>query len=644
MKAKNLFTIVDKHAGTLDTLYRNNTLGREDLLEFMEGNGWFGMAYFKEKKTPMVEPPIPTSFTDALTLWLSAYKKSGRDKIKLMLGHFGGIYPETCELYHAFVSGHQLWDNHNTWRLLDYLFSEIDKEITAFSETEIESLVQQMESEAPLIMVKMFADFLQTSEYMGEPLTRWIYSFNRRDCPELAREAYPFDDFAVMAYCVFNEDMWNKQSLIAKAVKEKSFADMWLFVAMHFICALRVSDMKRLPAPALPYPNDVVFDKVLNGAFSTSESVAVTEELRIRLKMKRLKPHKTSTYDKVPDIKLFVPESLKNPLGMIIAIALAHHPEIKPGDGFIKYSDRYAVKEFFGPHFADALKGKRFSSRRANKSYLQGIEIIANSHSPPGKPKGYMLAALARSHKSGIGTLPETTDVYLKDAAFTGYTPEFIAHQMFERGVFSFIPAVLLEMYAGDDYTSLPVSFQTKLIHSIGLESHRIEWVSVAVDRALAKSRATVAGVLKEPTHIKENIFAMLQNIASGNAPSKQDDCLCLMTAAELPCSFPGRAGCIGCGYEIYTKAAMHTLVQEYVRLAIIKNKSQQAEARRYGYILEKAIIPAITEMLHAVQLLYPDADTTVLMDIMEGGIALVDSGAGDARQLPARYGCPGSR
>jgi len=644
MKAESLFALADKHASALDTLYRGNRFGRADLLEFMDGNEWFGMKYFMEKNLPMIELPITADFADALTLWLSAYKKPGRDKIRLMLKHFSGIFPETCKLYKLFVSRHKAEDNHNAWRLLDYLLSEIDKEITAFSEAEIETLMHRMETEAPLTMLKMFADFLQTVKHKGEPLTKWIYSFSHRDCPELTREAYPADDFAVMAYCVFNEDMWRQQGLIAKAVESKKSADMWLYIAMHFICALRVSDMKRLPAPALPYPGDVVFDKVLNGTFTVNESTAITEELRIRLKLKRLKPSKTSAHDKVPDIKLHIPESLKSPLGMITAIALAHHPEIKPGDRFIKYDDRYDVKDFFGTHFAEATKGKRFHSRRANKSYLQGIEVVANSHSPPGKPKGYMLAALARSHKSGIGTLSETTDVYLKDAAFTGYTPEFIAHQMFERGVFSFIPVVLLKMYAGDGYTALPVSFQTKLIHSIGLEAHRVEWVSSAVDSALVKSRAAVAHVLREPTRIKENIFTLLQNIASGNAPSKQDECLCLMTAAELSCPHPDRVGCIGCGYEIYTKATMHTLVQEYVKLSTMKARVKEADALRYGRILESAVLPAIKEMLCAMQMLYPDADTNGLLDILEEGVVRVEGDAGCTGKLAPHADCAGNR
>jgi hypothetical protein len=38
----------------------------------------------------------------------------------------------------------------------------------------------------------------------------------------------------------------------------------------------------------------------------------------------------------------------------------------------------------------------------------------------PVKPKGYMLAALARSHKGSVGNLAKTTEIYLKDAQFSG--------------------------------------------------------------------------------------------------------------------------------------------------------------------------------------------------------------------------------
>jgi hypothetical protein len=592
----------------------------------VEDNNWFGSSYSLENDFPMIEIPILPELSDALTLWLSAYKKPGRDKIALMLRHFAGVYPETCKLYQKFVSDRRLEDNHNAWRLLDYLFSEIKKEITTFSEVDLEELIQQMDIDATLIMTRMFADFLYSAEHKGKPLTKWLYSFNPRDCPELVNDAYSVDNFAIMAFCTFNEEMWAKQNLIEKAVGSRTYADLWLFVALHFICALRISDMKRIPAPTLPYTTEIVFNKVLSRIFTKPEAVALVEELSIRFKMKHMKPSKTLGYENVPELKLSIPESLKAPLGVILAIALAHHPEIHAGGAFVKPHDKLrTVQDFFGWQFARTLGNRRFSSRRCNKSYLQGIESASGNNNSPGKPKGYMLAALARSHKSGIGTLSEATDIYLKDAKFSGYTPEFIIQQMFERGVFSFIPSILLEMYAGFEYIVLPISRQTELICSIGLEAHRIEWMAVAIDRALKKSKKAVYSILKYPAMIKENVFKMLQNIASGNAPSKQDECLCLMTAAGFPCPSADRDGCIGCGYEIYTKTAMHILVKEYTRLVGLRNRSSQPEAWRYEHILEQAILPAIAEILGAMKLLYPSADPTELLEIMEKGIAYVD-------------------
>lgn len=66
--------------------------------------------------------------------------------------------------------------------------------------------------------------------------------------------------------------------------------------------------------------------------------------------------------------------------------------------------------------------------------------------------KGYMLAALARSHKGSYGDFAKTTSIYLKDAKMSGYTPEFVAKELFERGVLSVIPSMLLKMVAGEEY------------------------------------------------------------------------------------------------------------------------------------------------------------------------------------------------
>ncbi len=616
-----LFKAVAEMAVELGSLYKDNRFGRSDLLDFMDGNEWFGnddSCGFECYEAP-------------LTLWLSAYKRPGREKIALMLEHFVGVYPITCHVLRTYIANHCLEDTPSAWKLVDFVLSEIDQEVIFYSEEKLEELAKHADNYLTLGTVRQLAHFLREATHNGKPLTEWVYDFNSRGAPGLNREAYPIDGFSVMAYCVFNEDWWERQGMVEKAVRNKSYADLWLYTALHFICALRAGDMTRLPAPALPCAHADMLKKVSDGVFTRCEAITLAEEFVARLKLKPLKPSKTSMHQNIPDLKLFIPEGLKAPLGVIMAIALAHHPEVKPGGRFVSPSDRkcvrnlYSIRSFYGEHFAEALEENPLSSRRCNKSYLQGIE--ATVPGTPGKPKGYMLAALARSHKSGIANLAKTTDIYLKDANFSGYSPEFIMREMFERGIFSFIPAILLEMYSGFAYKLLPVKAQTALIKELGLTARQIEQVTDAVNRMQVKSRSAVHDILRDTGNIRGRVSFTLQNIASGNAPSRQDDILCLMTAAGAACPFADRNACMGCGYEIFTKSVMHSLVSEYGRLLAMKKVVGSPDAPRCQMILEQAVLPAISEMLIAAKSLYQEDSITGLLDIVERGIDYI---AGD--------------
>jgi len=494
VEGEYLFPAVAKLAADLGSLYTGNYAAKQCVLEFIEANGWTDVVQRTQSGRPVIADKDFEMIREPLTLWLSAYRKPGREKIQLMLRHFDGTYPVTCRLYRKFITSRRLEDAPTSWKLLDFLLSEIDREITAYGESDLEKLIKPLDTEATVMATRLFADFLRTAEHNGRPLTKWTYTFDPRENPERIVEAYSIQDFAAMARCIFNEELWVQQRLVEKAVQSREFADVWLYTALHFVCALRKTDMKRLPAPALPYDGKTTLKMIADGSFSKQEAVALIEELGIRLKLKPMRPSKTACHGKAPELKLFIPESLRAPLGVIMATALAHHPEIRPGDVlgslevFKHNRNLRNIRGFFGDDFADALGNRNFSSRRSNKSYLQGIDAVAGADSTPGKPKGYMLAALARSHKSGIGTLAKTTEIYLKDAKFRGYSPEFIIREMFERGVFSFIPAILLDMYADAEYKRLPVKAQTKLIGEIGLAAQQIEWMTGAMDQRLQKA------------------------------------------------------------------------------------------------------------------------------------------------------------
>jgi len=604
------------------SLYRNNRNGRTDLINFISANNGFGYRYEANSSALKVEKDAMPAVHDKLELWLQAYRQPCNVKIGLMLDVYAGKYPKTCELYRGFILGKDVNTNKAYWQLLDYMLAEIDREITDYSELEMDSFAIRLGLELTLGASQLFSEFAKTAIHKPSQ----IYSFAPREQPALINEAYAVKDFAVMAYCVFNEEVWASQDMLVKAVRTKALADLWLFVALHLICALRCGDMERLPAPTLPHGGEMIHQMILAGTFSKHEAAAVTDELLVRLKLKPIKPSKTKQHSGVPDLKLFVPESLREPLGIIIALAAAHQTELKAGSSFVKPCDSlYNLRLLFGERFVEAAGYRRFSSRRGNKSYLQGIDTVASYDATISKPKGYILAALARSHKGGIGSLPEITDIYLQDANFTGYKPEFIIRELFERGVFSFIPAVLIEMYSGNSLKKLPVSAQTQLISSLGLNALQVEHIAEAVERSYSAARLTVKSLLInaiEAADLREDSFIILQNIASGAAPSKQPEYLCLMTAAHRGCQNISRGSCLGCGYEIYTKSAMHLLMKEYLRLSGRKGGS----GKRGKKIIEVAIMPAVAEILSAMQRLNSYGEDPTILEIVERGLNYVDT------------------
>lgn len=615
MDKEHLIALAARIAKEADSLYANTSKQRAQLLEFAEANGLCELDADELKAR--------------LALWLSAFKQPGDVKIGLMLGQYESIYPGACAAYRSFIAEKDVNSSPAYWELLDFLLAEIVCDITAYSEQEIDALVKAANDSLTLKAARLLSEFLSSVKTQSGPLTKWIYTFEARSHPGLGCDAYALADYAVMAYCIFNGEAWQKQNMIAKAVERKAFADLWLFSAFNLVCALRPGDLARIPSPGLPYDAESVRSDLLSGAFSAAAAAAICDEMTARVALTSKKPSKTQTHSNVPDVKLFVPESLRVPLGTIIAVALTHRADGFAGKGFVRgESSLYYARTFFGEYYAEALGKRRFSSRRANKAYLQGIDIMANIEGTPGKPKGYMIAALARSHKSGIASLPKTTDIYLKDANFAGYTPGFIAREMFERGVFSFIPAMLLEMYAESRYKALPVGFQTKLIAALGLNAGQIERTAEIAERSLSESRRVVRDIFAGGRDIKTNAFQALQNIASGNAPGRQNEYLCLMTAAKLRCPHPKRAACVGCEFEILTKAAMHSLMREYVRISALRDTSDGTENTRYGKLLETAVFPAVYEFISSAQLLYPDINADALLDIMEEGLGYADSKA----------------
>lgn len=602
---------VKLEASSVGSKFRGTAAAVDALWEFMDINGWFGLEYAGEGRAIRVESLDPVK--ERLDLWLKAYGRSRGEKIDLMLEAYSVRLPTTCSLFKKYVTKTDCKEKDSTWKLLDFLLGTLDGEITFYDDQRMKSLIMRANRELPLTGMHQLVEFLNLA-----CRKEWFYEFSGRQIVKPDNTAYSLEQFSIMAYTIFNEEAWKEYALVKKASEKRKYADLWLFTAIHFAGANRKTDVSRFPVPSLPYPPAELRDRIVQGRFSAKEAKAYSQELLFLLEMKPLQPNKTRRHRSIPDIKLSIAESILEPMGIIMALA---HSWREQGDPFVAVkTDIKDMRYFFGDEFTAALCGKKFSSRRACKSYLQGIEAIAD-HNSGAKPKGYILAALARSHKGGVGKLPEMTDIYLKDAKFSGYKPEFILREMFERGIFGFIPALLLESYIGKDYLKLDVSGQTRLIKELGLDAFQLEGITSNVAKSFGKAREIVRNLICEHGENRDELGRTLQNIASGAAPSKQQGFLCLMAASGFPCPMPERTGCIGCQYEIYTKSAAHLLMKEYVRLNHDMENADVFSKKRLKNILEAGIVPAVAEIMASIPMLYPDSVMEPVYEIVERGM-----------------------
>lgn len=261
-----------------------------------------------------------------------------------------------------------------------------------------------------------------------------------------------------------------------------------------------------------------------------------------------------------------------------------------------------------------------FRSRSVNKSYMQAFDMFSDDilENNEFHMKGYILAALARSHKGSYGEFAHTTAVYLKDANFSGLSAEFVAMELFERGVLSFIPSMLLKIITGNDYNKLSVRKQTELIQILDMTPNEVEDIVKLSETSRITAKKNIKKILEAGEDRKEELLQILHNIGSGVAVSKQNECLCLMTALQKRCPYVERGQCIGCEYEISTKATVFLLVSEYNRMIdLYKNTTDNLAQQKYKTLLKEQILPALDEIIQCIDEQYGSAAREMLEEII---------------------------
>ena len=590
---------------------------REKVSGFLLDNEWFGVSINLDDYT------ITEKDAEVLKNHIKDYLTTPPG-IKSMEGIFSKKFPSTSELFVQFAEEEKLSET-NRFYLLDFLAYYLTKDLFLYSDAEVETLVEVATEVLTKSQGNILIQFIKWLLNKGVTRYRVSFEMTKRYTIESANGAYELDEYLGLMYYLFNENYIIKNDMLCKAANSKNYADTWLYLGLHFICALRSTDLERLGHPKLTREPLEVLEAVVDGTWSSSEARRTLLSITTRLTYLNLTPNKTKNASNVAQLKFHVPESCQVLIGTLLAICEAHFQLQIPYNAenpLIRQIKTYEkITSYMGEEIGNLFLERNFSSRSANKSYLQSVAMLADDvleEKSELNIKGYFLAALARSHKGDFNEFAQTTTTYLKDAQLGQLKPEMVAKELFERGVLSMIPSMLLTIVTRGKYKKLSPSQQTQMIKSLDLTPIEIEKTLELSIRADSRSQQALK-TLVENNVDPEQLLTICHRIGNGEAFSKQGESMCLLSALGKLCSYDDRQHCVGCQYELQTKSTLLLLIGEFNRLnkqyQKLKNELERGKVRA---ILEKQIKPCLTEMLQALSEQYGEAVLSDYEDIIK--------------------------
>lgn len=611
-----------------------------DLLEtfvtFMIDNDWFNekpkLYTYESGRTIIFEDGALDKFAERFNFYLLNKDLDVVKKVELLHSRLSAEFPKTSVTLCKYLTNESNWNVK--LNIYDFLIAHLTKEVFYYSNDEIELLIASICNEITLSAGQRFVDFLFQTKRNHKVAYTNDFILESRNTESRVKEAYSFDTFQRLSYYLFNPDYICENDMIEAACDSIHTTNLWLYLATHMICALRDTDLEEFPHPRLFKQPDEIIEMIRTGQFSDKDAKSAAMSVSRQLNYLSKQPNKTSRYNGISDVKFIIPESALSLFGTLYALKEAQLQSNNEGNTplITPVRDYERISRYLGDDIGSLFLENDFSVRSSNKTYMQAIDFFADDilDAKTGQTthaKGYILAALARSHKGSYGEFARTTEMYLKDAKFSGYSPEFIAFQLFERGVLSFIPSMLLKIVTNGDFDNLAIQQQTELVKELGLTPFKVESLVSFCEKTI-KTATKILNDIKLTFHnnddLRSFIMKILHNIANGRAVSKQDECLCLITAMEIKCKYPKSKQCIGCDYELSTKSTIFILMSEYNRIISLREKTEIQQLRnKYTLLLKDIIMPAISEIFTCIKENYGENATDeieILMREMQNG------------------------
>ena len=490
--------------------------------------------------------------------------------------------------------------------LVNYLRFNLKQNFSQMSYDDRVNFLKSAEEELGRMTIKFLISYLN---YIKKDDDRKVIVFNKHQ-NDKSKAVVPYDQetYFTIAYMVFNKDYWKDNNMVEKAVESSSLAKVWLYHAMHYICAWRSIDIRtKLPRIDITEKPQDILSKIKMEKYTDQEYALIAEKSLFQFEYRswNKKPQKIHKNHSAQPLRIQISESIKPVIGMLILLCEAHNKLNNNKESLcnMRNPEGKEGKKLFGDLYEKILDGGVFSNRRANKNYMN----LLSENTEDEEIDGYLIAAYARSHTGSVDSIPKVTERYLS-AKMDGYSPNEIVRCLFERGVCSFVPYLLCDTLIGKEFKQKRIEEQTELIKSIGLTPASIENVIELDDRLEKICNDQINKIIKycDGQNIETVIRLILENIIKGNALGKDDGMYCLAKACGKRCVNPQKENCIGCGYEMYSKTLFVILSSEILKNEqFFDNAKTQAEKIKRKALLDNKLYPAAYEMLSTLKNIY---------------------------------------
>lgn len=347
----------------------------DEIVSFFVDNEWFGKNPNKEDILFSVSDEHMDLYTRPLKQFLLS---DSTINYAALFEMFEIRYPMTADQWKKFTVDVPA-SVEECFYIIDFLLYRLQKEVFLYRDPEVEDLIRMATND----MIKAHGDLLTFFLSWLKANIKTAYSkeyiMSSRISMEINNQAYDFDEYLELLYYLYNESYILENEMYEQAARSKNYTDTWLFLSLHFICALRTTDMVRLYHPTLPYEPEHCLKDIEAGDFRDEDAITVLLSITYRLCILPLKPNKTSSYEGIPSIKFTVPESCQVHIGRLFALAEAHRliagdPDDTPLIRRITSYDQ--ISRYMGDEIGSLFLEANFRTRSANKSYLQAIFLL----------------------------------------------------------------------------------------------------------------------------------------------------------------------------------------------------------------------------------------------------------------------------